>query len=340
MTTAIEDHRAAERDAWARAATGDPGLSLAPASADAGFRSYWRATLSSGDRLVVMDSPPALEDVRPWLRMHELLDTGGVRVPRVLARDADQGFLLLEDLGVDTLLHVIDEANADAYFDAAIDQLLRIQSIPVPGDLPRYDGELLGRELRLFDEWFLTRHLDLQPGCGELEVLDAAYRVLVDAALAQPRVLVHRDFMPRNLMPVQGGLAVLDFQDAVCGPVAYDIASLFRDAFLDWPPARVDGWLLHYHSRALDAGVPVPAAPGRFLAEARLIGIQRHLKVLGIFARLHHRDGKPKYIADAPRFLAYLDQALPLHPELDPLARLLDRLVRPALPPDPAGPAS
>lgn len=331
MPAAIHDTRPAERLDWARAAAGSPGLALECASTDAGFRSYWRATGTSGASLVVMDSPPALEDVRPWLRMHDLLERGGVRVPRVLARDVERGFLLLEDLGVDTLLQAIDAGNADAHFDAAIDQLLRIQAIPAPGDLPRYDEALLARELRLFDDWFLGRHLGVQPACGDLEALDLAYRILIDAALAQPRVLVHRDYMPRNLMPVDGGLAVLDFQDAVSGPVAYDPICLFKDAFLSWPEERVQGWLLRYHARAVAAGVPVPAAPERFLRDARLIGIQRHLKVLGIFARLHHRDGKPKYIADAPRFLAYLDQALPLHPELAPLAGVIDRHVRPAL---------
>lgn len=338
MSIAIEDPRATERDAWARAATGHPGLELARASADAGFRSYWRATGADGGSLVVMDSPPALEDVRPWLRMHELLEGRGVRVPRVLARDVDLGFLLLEDLGVDTLLHVIDAGNADARFDAAIDQLLLLQAIPPPADLPHYDEALLARELRLFDTWFLERHLGLQLDCGDLDALDLCYRRLIDAALAQPRVLVHRDFMPRNLMPAGHGLAVLDFQDAVSGPVAYDPASLFRDAFLSWPGDRVEAWLLRYHARALEAGIPVPASPERFLHDARLIGIQRHLKVLGIFARLQHRDGKPKYIADAPRFLAYLDEALPRHPELAPLAAVIERHVRPVL--APAAPAA
>ena len=338
MTPAIEDPRADERLAWARAASGRPALQLERASADAGFRSYWRATGDAGPGLVVMDSPPALEDVRPWLRLHELFEGAGVRVPRVHARDPEAGFLLLEDLGRETLLQVIDAGTADAWFDAAIDQLLLIQAIPAPADLPAYDEALLGRELRLFDEWFLGRHLGVQPSCGDLDALDLAARVLVDAALAQPRVLVHRDYMPRNLMPVaKGGLAVLDFQDAVLGPVAYDPVCLFKDAFLDWPEDRVEGWLLRYHARARDAGVPVPAAPERFLRDARLIGIQRHLKVLGIFARLCHRDGKRHYIEDAPRFLGYLDRALPRHPELAPLAGVIDRHVRPVLQ---AGPAA
>ena len=331
MTTAPPDTRPDERLDWARTATGQPQLALERASADAGFRSYWRSSGTGDESLVVMDSPPALEDVRPWLYMRDLLEGGGVRVPRVLARDVERGFLLLEDLGVDTLLHVIDETSADAHFDAAIDQLLRIQAIPVPHEFPRYDEAMLARELRLFDEWFLGRHLGVQLDCGDLEALDLAGRILIDSALAQPQVLVHRDFMPRNLMPVEGGLAVLDFQDAVAGPVAYDPACLFRDAFLSWPPARADAWLLRYHARALEAGVSVPASAERFMRDVRLIGIQRHLKVLGIFARLHHRDGKPKYLADAPRFLAYLDEALPKHPELAPLAGVLDRHVRPAL---------
>ena len=186
------------------------------------------------------------------------------------------------------------------------------------------------RELRLFDEWFLGRHLGVTLDCEDLEAIDLVYRRLIDAALAQPQVLVHRDFMPRNLMPAADGPAVLDFQDAVRGPIAYDALSLFKDAFLSWPEARVDGWLDRYHARAAAAGLPVPPL-ARFRRDADWIGVQRHLKVMGIFARLHHRDGKPKYLADAPRFLAHLDGVLPKYPELAPLAALLDRHVRPAL---------
>ncbi|MGQ4583715.1 phosphotransferase [Lysobacter sp. F60174L2] len=329
--------RATARLSWARATTGDAGLGLVRASFDAGFRSYWRT--SAGDApgaptLIVMDSPPDKEDVRPWLRIRELLESAGVRVPEVLAADVEGGFLLLEDLGVDTFLQVIDSDNADVLFDTAIDQLLRLQALPCPADLPAYNEAMLAFELRLFDEWYLGRHLGVALDCGELEALDLAYRHLVDAALAQPQVFVHRDFMPRNLMPVPGnpadGPAVLDFQGAVRGPIAYDPLSLFKDAFLSWPETRVDGWLDRYHARALAAGLPVPAlAP--FRRDADLVGIQRHLKILGIFARLHHRDGKPKYLVDAPRFVAYLDAVLPKYPELAPLAAIIDRHVRPAL---------
>ena len=321
--------RAQARLAWTRQALDDPAATLERASMDAGFRSYWRSTGADGATRVVMDSPPDREDVRPWLRVRDLLEAGGVRVPRVLARDVDAGFLLLEDLGTRTLLQVVDAGNADAWFDAAIDQLLPLQKIAPPAAMPAYDEALLARELRLFDEWFLGRHLGLALDGGDLDVLDLAYRKLIDAALLQPRVLVHRDFMPRNLMPCEDGLAVLDFQDAVVGPVAYDPTSLFKDAFLSWPPERVQDWLARYHARAVAAGVPVPPLP-RFLRDADLIGIQRHLKVLGIFARLKHRDGKPKYVADAPRFLAYLAEALPRHPQLAPLRELLEQRVLPA----------
>ena len=321
--------RAAARNAWTRATLGDPGALPVRASMDAGFRSYWRVTVAGGTR-IVMDSPPDLEDVRPWLRMHDLLDAGGVRVPGVLSRDVDAGFLLLEDLGTQTYLHVIDESNADALFDAAIGQLLKLQAIAPPADLPRYDEAMLLRELRLFDEWFCGRHLGLTLACGELEALDAAHRLLIDTALAQPQVLVHRDFMPRNLMPAYHGPAVLDFQDAVAGPIAYDVLSLFKDAFLSWPQERIDGWVAGYHARALDAGLPVPAL-ARFRRDVDLIGVQRHLKVIGIFARLCHRDDKPKYLADAARFFAYLDAVLPRYPELEGLQRLIDARVKPAM---------
>lgn len=321
---------------------GDPDATPVRASTDAGFRSYWRVHTPDGTGLltsaIVMDSPPDKEDVRPWLRIRALLESGGVRVPGLLAQDVEAGFLLLEDLGADTYLHVINSGNADLLFDHAISQLLKLQAIAPPTDLPAYDDAMLARELRLFDEWFCGHHLGMNLDSGDLEVLDRAYRFLIDSALAQPQVLVHRDFMPRNLMPVQGhvadagpdGPAVLDFQDAVRGPIAYDAISLFKDAFLSWPPMRVSIWLENYHARATHAGLPVQPLV-RFMRDAELIGVQRHLKVIGIFARLHHRDGKPRYLADVPRFFTYLDNVLPRYPELAALQRLIEHKVKPAM---------
>ena len=321
--------RAQQRLQWARTALGDASTTLERASVDAGFRSYWRASSTQGSH-IVMDSPPGLEDVAPWLRMHDLLEPQGVRVPRVLARDVGEGFLLLEDLGVPTLARHINADNADAWFEAAFDQLIRLQSITVPEGLGVFGEALLQRDAGLFDEWFLQRHLGLQLNCGEVDQLQLVQRRLMDNALNQPQLLTHRDFMPRNLMPVGDTLAVLDFQDLVRGPIAYDPVSLFKDAFLSWPLERVDGWLARYHARALAAGLPVRPWP-LFLRDADWMGVQRHLKILGLFVRLRDRDHKPHYYADAPRFLRYLDEVLPRHPELAPLHALFERRIKPAL---------
>lgn len=347
--------RKAQRQQWLQATIKETDWRLEPASSDAGFRSYWRLHRRGGGSVIVMDSPPDLEDVRPWLVRRETLARAGVRVPGLLAADSAAGFLLLEDLGPRTYLQLLDEASADALFGRALEQLLRLQSAAPEAGLPVYDAALLQRELDLFPDWFLHRHLGLRLDDGERRMLAGINRQLIDAALAQPQVLVHRDFMPRNLLPTAGCLAVagctgtdpdtapdtppapddgpvvIDFQDAVWGPVAYDPASLFRDAFISWPPERVAGWLRQYHARARAAAIPVPASAGEFLQAVDWIGIQRHLKVLGIFARLQHRDGKPRYLADAWRFIAYLEQVLPRYPTLAALADLIRERVRPAL---------
>ena len=327
---ASTDLRADARNAFARNATGNPELQLERASMDAGFRSYWRAD-DRGTSIIVMDSPPDKEDVKPWLIIRDQLDNAGVRVPQVRARDIEGGFLLLEDLGTQTMLQAIDSLDVDTWFERAIDQLLKIQAMPVPAGLPSYDEELLSRELRLFDEWYLGRHLGLSPDCGTMESLDLVYRRLMDQILQQPRSVVHRDFMPRNLMPAGDELAVLDFQDAVHGPIAYDPLSLFKDAFISSPEQFSASHWQRYHQRALAAGLPIRADYNEFRKDLDYIGIQRHLKVMGIFARLCHRDSKPKYLTDAPRFVAYLDQAVPKYPELEPLQQVLDRLVKPSL---------
>lgn len=323
--------RATQRLQWARAALREESLELERASVDAGFRSYWRARMQDGRSCIVMDSPPALEDVRPWLRMRDLLDSGGVRVPQVLAREVDAGFLLLEDLGGPTLAQTINAESADGWFERAITELLLLQAITPPQGMGEFGEALLQRDAGLFEEWFLGRHLGIQLDCGEIESLQLVQRRLMDNALTQARVLTHRDFMPRNLMPTLPATAVLDFQDCVRGPVAYDPISLFKDAFLSWPLERVDGWLLRYHARAREAAIPVPASPETFLRDADWMGIQRHLKILGIFSRLHYRDGKSRYLNDVPRFIHYLDEVLPRHPPLAPLEQLLERRIKPAM---------
>ena len=325
----LDDPRATERLYWLHAVTGQPQTGLVRASTDAGFRSYWRTTGLLPSR-IVMDAPPGLEDVQRWLQVRDLLQANGVRVPQVLARNLEAGFLLLEDLGGPTLAQVINADNADACFDAAITQLLRLQQLAPTDALGHFGQALLQRDAGLFEEWFIGRHLGLQLDCGQAEQLELVQRRLMDNALGQTQLPVHRDFMPRNLMPVADGPAVLDFQDLVLGPIAYDPASLFKDAFLSWPLDRVDGWLARYHARAADAGLPVPPLP-RFLRDADWLGVQRHLKILGIFARLRHRDGKPKYLADAPRFIAYLDDVLPRHDALAPLADLIETRIKPAM---------
>ncbi|PPT76933.1 aminoglycoside phosphotransferase [Xanthomonas arboricola pv. populi] len=331
MTSSLtpDTARAAPRLQWARQALNDPEVTLQRASVDAGFRSYWRTQGRGVDR-ILMDAPPALENVTPWLRMHALLGTHGVRVPQVLAQDLETGFLLLEDLGVPTLAQVLTDANADALLDAAIGQLLLLQRIAPPADSGVFGKALLQRDAGLFEEWFLGRHLGLQLDCGQAEQLQLVQRRLMDNALAQPRVFTHRDFMPRNLMPVGDGPAVLDFQDCMIGPIAYDPISLFKDTSVSWPLARVDGWLERYHARAAAAGLPVPPL-AQFLRDADWMGVQRHLKNLGIFARLSHRDGKHWYLDNVPRFIAYLDEVLLRHPDLAPLIGLLEELVKPTL---------
>lgn len=325
----LEPQRARQRLEWARERLADDTASIERASVDAGFRSYWRVSGRGGSH-IVMDAPPGLEDPRPWLRMRELLLAHGLRVPALLAQDLDAGFLLLEDLGAPTLARILDAHNADAWFERAMTQLVRLQSIPVPDGFGEFGEALLQRDAGLFDEWFLQRHLGLQLDCGEVEGLQLVQRRLMDNALGQAQLMAHRDFMPRNLMPVADGPAVLDFQDMVRGPIAYDPVSLFKDAFLSWPLERVDGWLARYHERARAAGLPVPDR-ATFLRDADWMGVQRHLKILGIFSRLHYRDGKSHYLEDVRRFIAYLDEVLPRHPQLAPLQSLLQSRIKPAL---------
>lgn len=331
----LQDQRLQDLTAWlepvleslfAHRGWGDkPAAELIPASSDASFRRYFR--WQSDERsLIVMDAPPPQENCRPFVQIAALLAEAGLHVPQVLAEDLERGFLLLDDLGRQTYLDVICEDNADALFADAIRALVALQKHPVPADLPRYDEPLLRRELQLFPEWYVQRHLGLSFTPEQQRLWDHCCQELIDAALAQPVVLVHRDYMPRNLMISEPNPGVLDFQDAVIGPVTYDITSLFKDAFLSWPETRVEGWLRQYWEAARAEGIPVQGSFADFQQASDLMGVQRHLKVIGIFARICHRDGKPRYLADVPRFFTYIETVLDRRPELAPLRELLQTL--------------
>ena len=273
-----------------------------------------------------MDAPPATEDSRPFVRVARLMRAAGVHVPDILVSDLAQGFLLLSDLGDKTYLTSLTDANADEFFGDAIDALIRWQLSTAEGVLPPYDEKLLQRELSLFPEWFIARHLHRQLTSTQEGALVQMFNVIMAANLAQPQVFVHRDYMPRNLMVSKPNPGVLDFQDAVVGPVTYDLVSLFRDAFVSWDDARVRAWARVYFKRAGAVGLPVGADFDTFWRDFEWMGLQRHVKVLGIFARIRYRDGKPQYLVDAPRFIGYVRAVVQRYNELIPLARLFDEL--------------
>jgi N-acetylmuramate 1-kinase len=301
-------------------------VTLTAASADASFRRYFRATLADGRSFIVMDAPPEREDCRPFVRVAAMLREAGVNVPQVLAQDLGQGFLLLTDLGTRTYLEEINERNAVPLFADATDALLRWQLATRPGELPPYDEALLRREMNLFPEWYVGRHLKRELSEGQKNSLEEIFRQLVQSALAQPMVYVHRDYMPRNLMVCEPNPGVLDFQDAVLGPITYDVVSLTRDAFISWEEDRVLDVSARYWEKAKRAGLPVAADFAEFWRAFEWMGLQRHLKVLGIFARINYRDRKPRYLADTPRFIGYAQSVSKRYRELAPLARLLDEL--------------
>ena len=310
---------------WVLQALDVSDAKLERASEDASFRRYFR--VSAGSRTwIAMDAPPEREDCKPFVHVAALMSDAGLHVPRVIAQDIARGFLLLTDLGTTTYLRALDDANADALFSDAIRALIDWQLATRAHMLPPYDEALLRRELDLFPEWYLGRHLGLAADAAQKQMLEALFTRLVDSALAQPQVYVHRDYMPRNLMLSEPNPGVLDFQDAVVGPITYDVVSLFRDAFVSWPEERVIDWSARYWERAKKAGLPVRSDFGEFYRELEWMGLQRHLKVLGIFARIHYRDGKPGYLEDNPRFIAYARDVSQRYRELAPLAKLLDAL--------------
>jgi len=346
----MESHdRATARLAWTRAALNDDSLTLESASADASFRSYWR-THHQGRSWIVMDSPPAQEDPRPWLELGAQLDAAGLHVPEVHAHDLQQGFLLIEDLGNKLYLLELRDDSADALYGAAMDALLRMQQRLDTTGLPRFDRALVMQGLEIMPEWFLGRHLGHAPDAAERATLDAAFDLIVRNHEEQPHGFVHRDFHSRNLLVIEPDNAhngsgdrldhpgiiapgllspgIIDFQGALHGPLTYDLASLLRDAYIVWAPARVDAWVESYRQRLLAVGrIDSSVDQARFLRWFDLTGLQRHLRVLGQFYRLWYRDGKPGYLADVPRVYDYVISVAGRYPELTALATLLQHRV-------------
>lgn len=333
-----QDLRLERLQQWLARLFGARDFEVAPASADASFRRYFRVT-RSGETWIAMDAPPDKEDMRPYVSVAQMLADIGVNAPRVLELDLQQGFLLNTDLGSRTYLAALDaSADAERLYGDAIDALVRIQARGGmhAQALPPYDETLLRREMRLFPDWFCERHLGLTLSDADAHALAGVFDRLAAEALRQPRVFVHRDYHSRNLMVCDGAReganpGILDFQDAVRGPVTYDLVSLLRDCYIAWPAAHVQRWMLRFREQAADARVGVGASEDEFRRWFDFMGVQRHLKAIGIFARLSHRDGKPGYLRDVPRTLEYVSAVSEQYPELRPLRDLVETRVRPAL---------
>ena len=317
---------------WVASRFSNQSVEITPASADASFRRYFRLTWPDGGTHVLMDAPPEKEDCNPFIHVAGLLAKAGLAAPRILDQDLANGFLVLTDLGRVGYLDALnaDLSLADTLMRPVLDVLVKWQLSSRAGTLPPYDATLLRRELDLFPEWFVGRHLGYQLSDDEKFMLDRTFRFLINSALAQPKVFTHRDFMPRNLMVVESEAnltpGIIDFQDAVYGPIAYDVVSLFRDAFISWDEEQEIDWVVRYWEKARAAGLPVREDFGAFWREYELMGLQRHLKVLGIFCRLKYRDSKDKYIEDLPRFMNYARKTAGRYVALKPLLTLLDTL--------------
>lgn len=305
-------------------------IQIEPASADASFRCYYRVTPDDGKTRIVMDAPPQHEDCRPFLKVAKLFREAGAHVPEIHAENLGQGFLLLSDLGNTTYLGVLDAATAPGLYRDANAALVDIQRASRPGVLPDYDHALLSRELNLFPDWYLARHLGVTLDDAQEAALRSVFDAILANNLAQPKVFVHRDYHSRNLMVVDGGYpanpGILDFQDAVYGPITYDLVSLYRDAYISWDERQELDFVIRYWEMARAAGLPVHADFHDFYRDYEWMGAQRQIKVLGIFARLFHRDGKDGYLKDMPRVMAYLRRTCGRYAELKPLARLLDQV--------------
>jgi hypothetical protein len=320
------DDRFRALGAWLAAALDGAPVRVEPASTDASFRRYFRVFLGDGRTLIAMDAPPEREDSRRFVRVAALLRGAGLNAPEVLRHDFEQGFLLVSDLGTTPYLAALNAQNAKQLFGDATTALVRWQAASRAGELPEYDEALLRRELDLFPDWYVERHLGVKFNAAQREALEGVFRAVIANNLAEARVFVHRDYMPRNLMVCDPNPGILDFQDAVYGPISYDVACLFRDAFVSWDEEFVLDGTIRYWEKARRAGLPVPADFAAFWRDVEWMGVQRHLKVAGIFARLRYRDGKSGYLEDTPRFIGYLRHAAARYVELAPLGSLLDEL--------------
>lgn len=322
---AISDTRLEQLGQWLGRHFGTASFELKPASADASFRRYFRVSIE-GASWIAMDAPPEHEDCRAFVHVARLLRAAGVNAPEIVAEDVARGFLLLTDLGDTTYLAALNDENADGLMGDAINALLNWQRASRAGELPPYDELLLQRECDLFSEWYIARHLGLALSTAQQQALAGVVRLVISRSLMQPAVFVHRDYMPRNLMVTEPNPGVIDFQDAVYGPITYDLASLTRDAFVSWEEARVLDWSARYWEKAKRMRLPVDPDFSAFYRDFEWMGLQRHLKVLGIFARLRYRDGKEGYLEDTPRFVRYARAVAERYAELKPLARLFDEI--------------
>lgn len=304
---------------------------LSPASADASFRRYFRISFSenhSHKTLIVMDAPPQHEDCVSFLHVAKVFSEANVHVPEVLAQDLKQGFLLLSDLESTTYLEAVgaDSSVTDHLYSDAVDALIRIQLASYSGVLPDYDEALLLKELTLFPDWYLAKHLQVVLNVKQKTELDEGFKRILQNNLAQPRVFVHRDYHSRNLMVTTPNPGIVDFQDAVYGPITYDLVSLFKDAYICWDEERILDWIIRYWEKAKKVRLPVAANFTDFYRDFEWMGVQRHIKVLGIFARLCHRDGKNNYLRDMPLVINYLRETCERYSELNFLLVLLDEL--------------
>lgn len=329
--------------AWLERVLPAPMASIAPASVDASFRRYFRVNFAQAieisgapagaHSLIAMDAPPPQEDCRPFVAVAKLLAAAGVHAPAVLREELSLGFLLLSDLGTRTYLAELSDATAPALYRDATDALIRWQQASRDDVLPPYDRTLLLRELNLFPDWYITKHLGVALDDAQRKVLATAFERILDNNLGQPRVYVHRDYHSRNLMiTTERSPGIIDFQDALAGPIAYDLVSLLKDCYIDWPRARVEAWVEGYRRSVQQRGLAPGADAAQFLRWFDLAGLQRHMKVLGIFARLWYRDGKSGYLGDLPRTLEYVRDTATRYAELADFAAWVERALVPGLP--------